>query len=399
MITLKLIDSMTNKQFEINSHKNKINFYCCGITAQSEMHIGHVRTFIVFDVLVRFLKLKHHNVIFCSNITDIDHKITKKINQITNENNIKNEIFYNFVNKQCETYLDQRKNLNLLEPTHLIRVTQSIKYIILYIEKLIHNNCAYEKNGFVYFSVVKYFEFFNCYPECVKFENHLDDFLLWIKGSESDITFESPWSKGYPAWHITCSVINNLIFNDDIDLHGGGNDLIYPHHFCECLQSNCFSKKKNVFKNFMHVAFVTRNGVKMTKSIENCLHLSDFKKNHTTNETRIMFLLNYYKNDIDETELLNNLNYAKTFISKINDIENKINNFNENFNENNDVNIEDDYNNLLLNLTNFFHTELFIEETSKYVEKYINVFNSLNTTNVEILKKTINNIKYVIGIV
>lgn len=312
---LCLIDSFTNEKYYFID--NNIKIYCCGITAQSQIHAGHCRTFIIFDSVRRLLSLLGHKVDFGTNITDVDHKINKKINDIisntnTNINNSNKlyDTYKKFTNEQTNNFINDCKKLNMLPIEKIFRVSEIIPQIVNFINKLIENKYAYEKNGNVYFSIDEYNKNFNCTS------NQPNDFLLWIAGKYNDITFDSPWNsefKGYPAWHITCSVINSIMFDDFVHLHGGGEDLKNSHHLCECLQTNSYFNKKIVFKNFMHVAVVTNNGIKLTKSLNNCLQLEEMLINYTPNEIRIMCLLKNYHKQIEIKRIIKLLNKCKTY--------------------------------------------------------------------------------------
>jgi cysteinyl-tRNA synthetase len=373
---VKLLDSVDGTNFILDN--KQIFFYSCGITAQSEIHIGHCRTLIFYDSLKRFLIFSGYNVIHGTNITDVDHKINNKLYEMYNikntndlcelKNNSLHEVYKNFVDEQCDDFTYYSNMLNLILPDKIIRVSQIISQIINYIQHLMENGFAYEQEGEVYFDIKQG----NIFGD-TRFNNlskDMQNFKLWIKGNEKSVTFPSPWKSiygGYPAWHITCSVINSMIFGDTVNIHGGGDDLLFPHHYCECLQSNAYHRKQ-VFQHFIHTAPITKDGIKMTKSIGNCVFISEALKLYSPNEIRIMCLYYHYSKSVDINELFEKISFAKDYLSNIKNI---IDCKNEYIEITHEIRIE--YDSTISVLCDNFKLDTFLELSNKFMEKYINL--------------------------
>jgi len=304
---ISLVNSLTNEKFIVDILT--FNYYCCGITVQGDMHIGHARTYLFVDCLRRLFKYAGYNVQFCTNLTDLDHKITNKVVDICNHkyNNTDNfiEEYYHFINYQKKIFHECIQNLHLIPFDHLISVTDVMNDIIYEIEQLIYHEKAYIVNSDIFFN-------------CKKYNIDMEDFLLWSKGKDTDITYESNiLPRGKPAWHISCSVINSKIFGDNVYLHSGGKDLIYPHHICECIQSNSIWNKNNVFVHFLHIGVINMNGIKMTKSLNNYISIHTLLKKYDINNLKIMIFMDNYHKDIEYFTLIEHYDFSNTFIQKL----------------------------------------------------------------------------------
>ena len=314
MNNLKLTNSLTRKKeiFKpINS--NKVSLYACGPTVYDFPHVGNARTLIVFDILFRVLKHVYgKNVNYVRNITDIDDKIIeaskknkKSINEITK--NI-TEIFH----KDCES-------LNCLKPTIEPKATDHIDGMVKMTKSLIEKKFAYENNGHVYFSVSSFKDYgklSNKKLDELKSGNRIEvselkknpmDFVLWKPSKKDDPGWESPWGRGRPGWHLECSVMSEKYLGKIFDIHGGGLDLIFPHHENEIAQS-CCNNSTNSFANYwVHNGFVTFNKEKMSKSLGNIITISDAVKKYTGQVVRLALLSAHYSQPLDwNDELLSN---------------------------------------------------------------------------------------------
>lgn len=300
-----LYNSLSQRKEIFAPLSNKtVKMYVCGVTPYDTTHLGHAFTYVQFDVLVRYLKYLGYKVTYTQNVTDIDDDILKKAKE-TNRN------WQELGNYWTERFLKDLKTLNVNMPTYYVKATNSITMIIHIIEVLIEKGFAYEKNGNVYFDVGK----FPDYGKLSKFNHHQMlqiskerggdpndsnkknplDFLLWQKSKEDEPFWESPWGKGRPGWHIECSAMINQYLGKQIDIHGGGRDLIFPHHESEIAQSECFLGKKPFVKYFMHTAMLLYKGEKMSKSLGNLVMVSDLTKTYSANAIRFVLLSHHYR--------------------------------------------------------------------------------------------------------
>ena len=273
---MKLFNTLTNKKEEFKPLKEgEVSIYVCGPTVYNYVHIGNTRPMIVFDVLRRTFEYLGNKVTFVSNFTDVDDKIIKAAKQ---EGITEKEL----TDKYIKAYEDVRRGLNLEFPTYAPRVTETMDQIISFIQKLVDKGYAYVVDGDVYFRVSKVKE----YGELsgIKIEDlvagaservedkgvkeETTDFALWKKTDEG-IQFDSPWSKGRPGWHTECVVMINDIFeNGRIDIHGGGQDLKFPHHENEIAQSRALNGHP-IADTWMHNQMININNEKMSKSLGN----------------------------------------------------------------------------------------------------------------------------------
>ena len=312
MKELKIFNSLTKrKENFVPINKNKIRMYVCGPTVYDYPHIGNARPLVVFDVLYRLLKKIYSNdkVIYVRNITDIDDKIiesSKKNNKNIGE--LTKTITDSF-HKDC-------KYLNCLEPSFEPKATEYIKEMINMVANLIKNKHAYENEKHVYFSVSsfkKYGKLSNknseelvagSRVEVSKYKKDPLDFVLWKPSETNDPGWDSPWGRGRPGWHLECSVMSEKFLGKKFDIHGGGLDLIFPHHENEIAQS-CCSNKTDIFANYwIHNGFVTFDKEKMSKSIGNIVEIHKLRENINGQVIRLALLSSHYKQPLDWNEKL-----------------------------------------------------------------------------------------------
>ncbi len=261
---LKIFNTLSKKKEEFIPHlKNNINIYVCGVTISDYCHIGHGRTFYFFDILIKYLRYLGYNCNYIRNITDIDNKLIIKSNK---ENISLKELSNKMINSM---HIDFNR-LNLSCPNLEPKITDNINVIILSIKKLFKNDYAYiDKEGNVLFSYKKFnniykYSFFKKNNNIIKQNNN---FILWKLNKKNDLNgWSSPWGFGRPGWHIECSVISNKYLNNIIDIHGGGSDLIFPHHENELIQSKCLFNINYNIKYWMHTGLVIYNKYKLSKS-------------------------------------------------------------------------------------------------------------------------------------
>jgi len=310
---MKIQDTLSNLEQKLDTSK-KIKIYLCGVTVYDDSHIGHARTIIVFDVLRKFLESKGAVIELVQNFTDVDDKI---INRANSENTTAKEISTRYI----ENYYRDFDKLNVKRATNYPKATEHIEDIIKFIEKLIEKQIAYlSKNG-VYFSVSKFPEYGKLSKKKIDElqsgsrieidESKKDplDFAVW-KFSDIDPVWESPWGKGRPGWHIECSAMSVKYLGENFDIHGGGRDLIFPHHENEIAQSEACTNSPFA-KIWMHVGMVTIGGEKMSKSSGNTKSIKYVLENWGPNIIRLFCLSGHYSKVIDYSEEMLNENLTK----------------------------------------------------------------------------------------
>lgn len=286
--------------------EGKVGMYVCGVTVYDLCHIGHARSQIVFDVLSRYLRARGYDVTYVRNFTDIDDKI---INRAREEGRGAVELAEHYIK---EFYQDMDE-LGVLRPEHEPRATEHIDGMIRMIQSLIQKGHAYETDGDVYFSV----ESFKGYGELSgrslddmiagsrvavdEKKRHPMDFALWKKAKEGEPAWPSPWSDGRPGWHMECSVMSTHYLGITFDIHGGGKDLLFPHHENERAQS-IGAYGGEFARYWVHNGFVTVESEKMSKSLGNFLTIRDALKKYSPELLRIFLLSKHYRNPLDFTE-------------------------------------------------------------------------------------------------
>ena len=284
----------------------KVRMYVCGPTVYDSCHIGHARSVIVFDVIVRYLKAKGFDVTYVRNFTDVDDKIIDKANQLGIDSQ---EVAERFI-KEFHEDMDA---LNVERATIEPKATEHISQIIQFIEKLIKKGFAYRINGDVYYSVEKFKEYgklsgrrledmeAGARVEIDERKHNPFDFVLWKSSKPREPAWESPWGKGRPGWHIECSAMSNEYLGETFDIHGGGKDLNFPHHENEIAQSEAIFGKPFV-KYWIHNGFVNIDQEKMSKSLGNFLMIKDVIKTYHPEVVRLFLLSNHYRSPIDFTD-------------------------------------------------------------------------------------------------
>ncbi len=304
---MQVFNSLTNKKEELKPiNSGKIGIYTCGVTVYDLCHIGHARSIIAFDVIYRYLEYKGYDVIFVRNFTDIDDKIINKANQLG--------VPFNEVSERYikEYYIDINK-LNIKKPAYEPKATEHINDMIEFVKVLIDKGYAYEVDGDVYFEVQKFKDYGKLSKKNIddlmagarieiseKKKNPLD-FALWKKSKENEPFWDSPWGKGRPGWHLECSVMSMKYLGETFDIHGGGKDLIFPHHENEIAQSEAYSEKP--FANYwIHNGFVNINKEKMSKSLGNFLTIREVTERIHPDILRFFLLTSHYRSPIDFSE-------------------------------------------------------------------------------------------------
>lgn len=286
--------------------------YVCGPTVYDEPHIGHLRSAYIFDVIRRYLIYRGYKVDFVRNVTDVDDKIINKAKEEYPDEDI-NEAVKKVSVKYLKSYHRAMEAFGIMPPDKEPKATEYIGKMKEFIQELIEKGAAYISDGDVYFDIKKakdYGKLSNQNLEKMEAgarimpgENKKDplDFALWKAGKEGEPSWESPWGRGRPGWHIECSVMSSDILGDEFDIHGGGMDLIFPHHENEIAQSEGAGKK--FARYWMHNGLLTVNGQKMAKSLGNFVTIEDFiNKYHNLELLKLLFLTAHYSHPIDYNE-------------------------------------------------------------------------------------------------
>lgn len=317
---MKLYNTLTRKKEEfIPLEEGKVKMYVCGPTVYNYIHIGNARPFIMFDTLRRYLQYKGYDVTFVQNFTDVDDKIIKR----GHEEGISPE---EVANKYIDEYFVDADGLGINRADVHPRVTDNIQQIIDFVKDLEDKGYAYEVNGDVYFDTKK----FEGYGKLSKQnqdeleagarievndqKKHPMDFVLWKSKKEGEPGWNSPWGEGRPGWHIECSVMSNRYLGESIDIHGGGQDLAFPHHENEIAQSEARSGK--TFSNYwIHNGYININNEKMSKSKGNFFTVRDISKQYDLEIVRFFMLSAHYRNPVNFSDEM--LNQAKAGLERL----------------------------------------------------------------------------------
>ena len=313
MSQIRIHDTLTNSKKELE-FSDKVRIYLCGVTVYDQSHIGHARTIIVFDTLRRFLEANGTQVELIQNFTDVDDKIINRAKE-------QGESASGISSKYIQTYFEDSDRLNIRRATNYPKATEHIDDMINLIQKLVDNESAYVSKNGVYFRVSKFSEYGKLSKkktedlesgariEVDESKESPLDFALW-KFSDEQPNWESPWGKGRPGWHIECSAMSIKYLGKNFEIHGGGRDLIFPHHENEIAQSESFTSEQFA-KIWMHAGMITINGEKMSKSIGNVKSINHVLESWGPNVARLFCVSGHYSKPIDYTEDLLKENLIK----------------------------------------------------------------------------------------
>ena len=317
---MKIYNSQSgNKEDFKPLKKGEVSIYVCGMTVYDSCHVGHARTVLSFDMMVRFFKFVGYKVNYVRNITDVDDKIIKKAEE--------EKVSFNEISeKYAQAMHDDFISLNMLLPSVEPKVTDHMDEILQMIETLEDNGYAYSKNNSdVYFDIKKYPEYGNLSKrvqedldsgsriEIDLKKNNPNDFVLW-KVSDNEPCWDSRWGKGRPGWHIECSAMSKKYLGNNFDIHGGGLDLKFPHHENEIAQSKC-ATNSDFARFWVHVAPLNIDGKKMSKSLDNFHSIKEVLKRYHPEVIRIFFLLSHYRNPINYS--FDQIDEAKNILDKL----------------------------------------------------------------------------------
>jgi cysteinyl-tRNA synthetase len=305
-----LTNNLNNKKEKfVPIDEKNVGMYVCGPTVYDDPHIGNARPLVIFDILFKILKNKYSSVTYVRNITDVDDKIIKSSNE-------KKISISNLTQIIIKSFSDDCKFLNCENPTEQPKATEHINLMIEMVSELIKKDYAYENKNHVYFEVKKFDDYGKLSNkkldeliagsriEVSENKKNPEDFVLWKPSLENEPSWDSPWGKGRPGWHLECSAMSKKFLGNEFDIHGGGIDLIFPHHENEIAQSRCANDTK-VFANYwLHNAFITMSNEKMAKSQGNILKIKDFKGKISGQVLRLALISAHYKQPLDWNDKL-----------------------------------------------------------------------------------------------
>lgn len=317
---IKIYNTLTGKKEDfIPLEPNKVKMYVCGPTVYNYLHIGNARPMIVFDTVRRYLEYRGYDVNFVSNFTDVDDKIIAKANE-------EGVSTLDISERYIEICKDNMNKLNIKKATYNPKATEEIDGMIEMISQLIEEGYAYEKDGSVFFRTRSFKEYgklsnknideliSGARIEVDNIKEDALDFVLWKPKKDGEVYWDSPWSKGRPGWHIECSVMSKKYLGEKIDIHAGGQDLIFPHHENEIAQSECCSKTE-FSKYWMHNGFITVDNRKMSKSLNNFYTINEVLEKFSGQVLRFFMLSSTYHGPINFT--WNALEASKQSIERI----------------------------------------------------------------------------------
>ncbi len=326
---IKLYNTLSRKKETFKPRKaDKINLFVCGPTVYDSPHIGHAKTYIFFDVFSKYLRNRGFNVFYLQNITDIDDKIIER----AREKNITPEKLARDFEKE---YFKDLKSLKINGVTKYARATKHIKEIISQVQRLLKKGYTYQIEDGIYYDIKKFKEYGKLSRRTAlqaedavsriddtKGKRNKGDFCLWKFSKPNEPKWPSPWGFGRPGWHIEDTAITEKYFGPQYDIHGGGRDLIFPHHEAEIAQMEAISGKKPLVKYWVHTGFLTVNGDKMSKSLGNFITIRDFLEKNSGRVLRFFFAINHYRSPIDYNE--KNIYQVKKELEKIDEFVEKL---------------------------------------------------------------------------
>lgn len=329
---MRLFNTQSGAVEDFQARDGAVGVYVCGVTPYDTTHMGHAFTFLTFDILVRYLRHLGHHVTYVQNVTDIDDDIIRKAKEVGLS-------WDELGTRETNKYLADMKHLHALPFDHYTRATEHVPEMVTLVEELVAKGFAYVANGSVYFSVAKDPEFGKLshipkdrmlpianergnLPDDPNKQDPLD-FILWQAAAPGEPTWPSPWGPGRPGWHIECSAMSMRYLGETIDIHGGGFDLVFPHHECEIAQSENATGHKPFTRVWMHVGMVGYQGEKMSKSLGNLVLVSDALKSYDADAIRLYLFSHHYRepweyqdDDVDEwARLSDDLREAVNFTS------------------------------------------------------------------------------------
>jgi len=304
---MKITNTLSGKKEDFSPQGDEVKMYVCGVTPYDESHIGHAMSYIIFDVIQRYLRFRGYKVKYVQNITDIDDKLIDRASRL-------NTTVSELAEKYTSSYFEDMEALNV-EPADVSpRATGEIDKIIEVVQGLVDKGYAYPAGGSVYFRVRQVDDYgklshrsLDTMMSCVRIEAGEEkedpmDFVLWKASKPGEPSWESPWGPGRPGWHIECSAMSLRYLGDTIDIHGGGQDLVFPHHENEIAQSESFTGKKPFVKYWLHNGMLQFGDEKMSKSLGNLVTIKEILAKYSADALRIFVLSSHYRSPLTYSE-------------------------------------------------------------------------------------------------
>ncbi len=301
---MHLYSTQTGRVERFTPRDGAVGLYVCGVTPYDTTHVGHAFTFLTFDVLLRYLRFDGHAVTYVQNVTDIDDDILRKAREV-------GTTWDQLGDQEIAKFRQDMRDLNALDPDHYVRATDYIPPMVEMIEKLLKADHAYEAGGNVYFSIESDPDFGKLShlsrPEMLPVANERGnvaddpnkrdplDFVLWHAAQPGEPAWDTPWGSGRPGWHIECSAMATSLLGPTVDIHGGGADLIFPHHECEISQSEHATGVSPFVRYWVHTAMVEYQGTKMSKSLGNLVLVRDVLETYSADALRLYLFSNHYR--------------------------------------------------------------------------------------------------------
>ncbi len=317
---MRVYNTLTKQKEEFRPlREGEVRMYVCGPTVYDYTHLGHARTYVAFDVIRRYLEHKGYMVLMVMNFTDIDDKIIRRANETGEDPKELAEKFLRY-------FLEDMRALKIKPADIYPRVTEHIEEIIDFVRKLEDRGYAYEGSGGVYFEVQKFGDYGKlsgiklkelrqgARVEPGEGKKNPEDFALWKKAKPGEPKWPSPWGEGRPGWHIECSTMSTKYLGEQFDIHGGGNDLIFPHHENEIAQTEACTGKQWV-RYWLHTGFLMVNGEKMSKSLGNFITIREMLKRYNPEVIRLFILQRHYRTPLDYTE--EGIEHAKNNLERL----------------------------------------------------------------------------------
>ena len=304
---MRLYNTLTGEEEEFVPSGDKVKIYVCGITPYAPCHLGHAMSYVIFDVLRRYLEHLGHEVDHVQNFTDVDDKIIQRSEQ-------EGVYPWELTERHIEEFMASMEALNVKRARVYPRVTQEIPHIIEVISTLIANGCAYPSGGDVYFRVTRAGGYgklshrtldgmiAGARVEVGTQKEHPMDFALWKGAEKGELSWESPWGHGRPGWHIECTAISLTYLGETLDIHGGGQDLIFPHHENEVAQSENYTGKRPFARYWVHNGLLHMGEDKMSKSVGNLVPLKEALERYGPDALRIFFLSSHYRSPLSYSD-------------------------------------------------------------------------------------------------
>jgi cysteinyl-tRNA synthetase len=303
---MNVFNTLTGQKEDFHPRSEAVTMYVCGITAYDQSHIGHAMTYIIFDVIRRYLRFKGYKVKYVQNFTDIDDKIIERSNQLEMPAS-------ELASKYIDLYFAHMDALNVERADVYPKATEEIPKVIEIIRSLLAKGYAYEFEGSVYFRVrnfpdygkLSHRDLSEMIPKASNYEEKKEyplDFALWKASKPGEPFWESPWGKGRPGWHIECSAMALKYLGNTIDIHGGGQDLVFPHHENEIAQSESFTQETPFVRYWLHSGLMQQDKQKMSKSTGNLVSIKDALDRFSSDAIRLFILSSNYRNPLTYSE-------------------------------------------------------------------------------------------------